>query len=251
MSSADDRHNRAFWDADADDYQAVHGAELAAAALGWGVWRIPEAELHVLGDITGRDMLELGCGAAQWSAALAEAGARPVGLDLSAVQLVHARRHQATREVQFPLVQASGAAAPFAAGSFDIVFADHGAFSFCAPELAVAEAARLLRSGGLLAFCASTPLLYMTWDESADRQSRRLHRSYFDLGRIRHDQGTTDHVVPTGEWIGLFRHHGLVVEDLIELQAPDGASTTFVDYAPADWARRWPAEQIWRVRRPD
>ena len=31
----------------------------------------------------GRDILELGCGAAQWSIALARAGARPVGLDLS------------------------------------------------------------------------------------------------------------------------------------------------------------------------
>ena len=60
--------------------------------MAWGVWQIPEAELHVLGDVDGRDILELGCGAAQWSIALAQAGARPVGLDLSDRQLEHARR---------------------------------------------------------------------------------------------------------------------------------------------------------------
>ncbi len=249
MSSADDSHNRAFWDADADNYQAAHGDELAVAANAWGVWRMPESELGVLGDVAGRDVLELGCGAAQWSVSLVEQGARAVGLDLSGSQLAHARQHAARRRVGLPLVQASGVAVPFADGSFDVVFADHGAFSFCPPEMTVAEAARLLRPGGLLAFCASTPLVYLTWDESTGRQGECLRRSYFDLGRIRFDEGTTDHVVPTGEWVRLFHDHGLVVEDLIELQAPEDATTTFVDYVPAAWARRWPAEQIWKVRR--
>lgn len=249
MSSSDDRHNRAFWDADADDYQAAHGSELAATALAWGVWRHPESELGVLGDLTGCDVLELGCGAAQWSVGLRHAGVDAVGLDLSAVQLAHARRHATNRGVRLPLVQASGSAVPFVRESFDVVFADHGAFSFCPPAATVAEAARLLRPGGLLAFCASTPLLYLTWNESAGRQSDRLRRSYFELGRIPHDEGTVDHVVPTGEWIRLFRRHGLVVEDLLELRAPAGAATSFVDYVPPGWARRWPAEQIWRARK--
>ncbi|MGI9184330.1 MAG: RNA polymerase sigma factor [Solirubrobacteraceae bacterium] len=40
----------------------------------WGVWQRPESELNVLGDVAGRDVLELGCGAAQWSIALRERG---------------------------------------------------------------------------------------------------------------------------------------------------------------------------------
>ncbi len=59
--------------------------------MAWGVWQIPEKELGVLGDVRGRDILELGCGAAQWSIALAKAGANPVGLDISENQLAHAR----------------------------------------------------------------------------------------------------------------------------------------------------------------
>src|SRR5690242_7187614 len=46
VTSEHERHNRTFWDDDADDYQAAHGAELAAAPLAWGAWRVPEAELR-------------------------------------------------------------------------------------------------------------------------------------------------------------------------------------------------------------
>ena len=41
----------------------------ASGGTAWGVWQIPESELHVLGDVRGRDVLELGCGAARWSCA--------------------------------------------------------------------------------------------------------------------------------------------------------------------------------------
>ncbi len=44
---------------------------MSSSPEAWGVWRIPETELGVLGDVSGLDVLELGCGAAQWSIALA------------------------------------------------------------------------------------------------------------------------------------------------------------------------------------
>jgi hypothetical protein len=34
-SGQHERHNRAFWDADADDYQALHGGDLTTRALAW------------------------------------------------------------------------------------------------------------------------------------------------------------------------------------------------------------------------
>ena len=243
MAREHERHNRAFWDADADDYQDAHGEGLAAAPRAWGAWRIPEADLDVLGDVRGRDVLEYGCGAAQWSVALAADGARVVGLDQSARQLRHAHGSEVA------LVQASGEATPFAAGSFDVVFCDHGAMSFCDPTVTVPEVARVLRSGGLLAFCHATPLLYLTWDAGAEYQSDRLHRSYDELGRMDFGDGTIDFQVPPGDWVRLFRRHGFVVEDLIELRPPAGATTTYTDFVPSEWARRWPAEQIWKVRK--
>jgi SAM-dependent methyltransferase len=244
-----ERHNREFWDADADDYQALHGDDLTTRALAWGAWRIPESELCVLGDVRGLDVLELGCGAGQWSTALAGQGARSVGLDQSLVQLKHAHANRESARVAVPLVAASGEAAPFRQASFDVVFCDHGAMSFCDPEAMVPEVARLLRPNGLLAFSQASPLLYLTWDERRERQDTRLHRSYFDLGPMELGDGTIDFPLPNGEWFRLFREHGFVVEDLLELRPADDATTTYDDFAPRDWARRWPAEQIWKVRK--
>jgi SAM-dependent methyltransferase len=244
-----ERHNRTFWDEDADDYQAAHGGQLAGAPLAWGAWRIPEAELRVLGDLAGLDVLEFGCGAAQWSVALAELGALCVGLDLSRGQLRHAARNVAAAAQPVGLVQASGEAPPFAAASFDVVFCDHGAMSFCDPARTVSEVARLLRPGGLFAFCASTPLLYLTYDVARDRQTRELRMEYRDLGRMAFGDGTIDFVLPPGDWIRLFRNSGFEIEDLVELLAPEGAKTTYTDFVPYRFAHRWPGEQIWKVRK--
>ena len=244
-----ERHNREFWDADADDYQAVHGGDLTARPLAWGAWRIPEAESRVLGDVAGLDVLELGCGAGQWSVALAQRAARPVGLDQSVVQLKHAVENLDAARLTVPLVAASGQAVPFRDASFDVVFSDHGAMSFCDPEVTLREVARLLRSGGRLAFCHAAPLVYLTWDERRERQDTRLHRSYFGLGRMELGDGTIDFQLPHGEWFRLFREHGFSVEDFIELRPPEDATTTYVDFAPHAWARRWPAEQVWKVRK--
>jgi SAM-dependent methyltransferase len=244
-----ERHNREFWDADADDYQAVHGGDLAGRALAWGAWRIPESELGVLGDVGGLDVLELGCGAGQWSVALAARAARPVGLDQSLGQLKHAVANRDAARVAVPLVAASGEAVPFRDASFDVVFCDHGAMSFCDPRVTVPEVARLLRPGGLLSFAQTSPLLYLTWDERRERQDTKLHRSYFGLGRLELGDGTIDFQIPHGEWFRLFREHGLSVEDFIELRPGEDATTTYDDFAPHAWARRWPAEQVWKVRK--
>jgi 2-polyprenyl-3-methyl-5-hydroxy-6-metoxy-1,4-benzoquinol methylase len=100
--------NRTLWDERSADYQATHGGQLAASGgAAWGVWQIPESELRVLGEVGGRDVLELGCGAAQWSIALHQQGARVTALDNSARQLGHARALVASAGVEFPLVHAS------------------------------------------------------------------------------------------------------------------------------------------------
>jgi len=239
------RVNRAFWDADSDSYQAAHGAALAAAPLAWGAYRVPESELHVLGDLAGLDVLELGCGAAQWSIALAAQGVHVIGLDVSQPQLAHARRASSGQA----LVQASGEQVPFSSGSFDVVFCDHGALSFCDPDVIVPECARVLRPGGLLAFCCTHPLLYLTWDDPNIRQTRKLQIDYSKLGRMAFEDGTIDWALPPSAWITVLITNGFAVEDLIELQANPDASTTYGEFAPPKWAKRWPAEWIWKARR--
>jgi len=241
--------NRAAWDSWADEYQALHGAQLeASGGLAWGVWQIAESQLNGLGDVTGLDVLEYGCGAAQWAVALAAAGARVTGLDNSARQLEMARAAITAAGVDVELVHASAEDTPFDSASFDVVFCDHGAMTFCDPRLTVPECARLLRTGGLLAFSALTPLIELTYPEGADNPTDRLVNDYYGLHEIV-DDDMTAFTVPYGEWIALFRANGFMIEDLLELRPSPDATSSYRDATDLAWARRWPMEQIWRVRR--
>jgi SAM-dependent methyltransferase len=242
--------NRRLWDEQSDDYQSTHGGQLdASGGAAWGVWQIPESELGVLGPLQGRDILELGCGAAQWSIALHRQGARITGLDNSARQLEHARTLMAAAAVDFPLVHASAESTGLPDGSFDIVFCDHGAMTFADPHRTVPEVARLLRPGGLLAFSMHTPILEMAWPADDEHPGDRLLSSYWDLHAVEVPGDPVAFQLPYGRWIRLFGDHGLRVEDLLELRPTAQATSSYRDDVDREWARRWPMEQIWRVRR--
>jgi SAM-dependent methyltransferase len=244
------RRNRAAWDADSDDYQRMHASQLNRFDGGrWGTFAQPESRLGVLGDVRDKQVLELGCGAGQWSIVLARQGARTVGMDLSGRQLEHAHRLVERAKTPLPLVQASAEQLPFTDEAFDLVFCDHGAMSFADPFRTVPEVARVLRRSGLFAFNIATPFHFLCWNETADVVDDRLRGSYFDLRRFDPEDGLVDFQLPYGEWIRLFRANGLAVEDLIEPRPPANAKTTYSDFVSRSWARSWPAENIWKVRK--
>ena len=171
-----------------------------------------------------------------------------MGLDLSEEQLNHARRLMAEAGVDFPLVLASAEAVPLPDASFDIVFCDHGAMTFADPYRTVPEVARLLRPGGLFAFNDESPILSLAWAEGDEHPSERLVRDYFGLHAMPDDDMITFQL-PYGEWIRLFRSNGFVIENLIEMRPPADAISTYRDAEDRAWSRRWPAENIWCLRR--
>jgi SAM-dependent methyltransferase len=246
-ASEETLRNRVYWDRTSDEYQERHKEFIRQPEPRWGVWQIPDSELGVLGDVTGKDVLELGCGAAHWSILLAKLGARPVGLDNSEHQLEHARVLMAETGVDFPLVHSSAEEVPLPDESFDVVFCDHGAFTFADPYRTVPEAARLLRPGGLLAFSKSSAFAAVVEDDE-ERVGPTLTRDYFGLHAI-DDGDVVTYELPYGEWIRLFRANGLIVEDLIEPRPAEDATSTYWDEGERDWARRWPSESIWKARK--
>ena len=241
--------NRTMWEATSDNYEQLHAEALSGEkAMTWGLWRIAEAELHILGEVVGKDILEFGCGAARWSIALAQIGARPVGLDFSSRQLQHARRLMHEAGVDFPLIEASAEDVSLPDASFDIIFCDWGAMTFCDPRRTVPEAARLLRPGGLFAFATATPIQFLCLNVKTDQITDHLVNDYFGMSRLEWED-SVDFQLTYGDWLRLFRQTGLTVEDLIETRPAEGMTSTYRTEEENAWARRWPMENIWRLRK--
>jgi ubiquinone/menaquinone biosynthesis C-methylase UbiE len=242
--------NREVWtraNAEYTDRNAT--ASWAQEEITWGMFKVPESQVGVLGNVAGLDVLDLGCGIAYFSAWLARRGARVVGLDVTPAQLETARRMQAEFGLGFPLVEASAEAVPLPDGSFDVVLSEYGASIWCDPSAWIPEAARLLRPGGRLIFLRNSTLAILCSPDADDRVSERLVRPQFGMRRFEWDGGVEFHLAH-GDWIRLLRGAGFDVEDLVELQAPvDAADHPYYDFVTAEWARRWPAEEIWVTRK--
>src|SRR5215469_13458880 len=243
--------NRAAWDRYAAEYEAPGRHAWESAEPYWGIWRVPEAQLHVLPNVRGHDVVELGCGTGYVSAWLARRGARPVGLDNSAAQLASARRFQREFGLEFPLIHADAEVAPLASERFDLAISEYGASIWCDPYRWVPEAARLLRPGGRLVFLVNGTLLTLTMPElEADGPATdRLVRDYFGIHRFEWpDDEAIEFHLGYGDWIRVLRSNGFEVEDLLEVRPPED-STTRYPFVTLDWSRRWPCEEIWRARK--
>jgi SAM-dependent methyltransferase len=243
--------NRAAWDSFAGDWVQPGRRDWAREEPWWGIFTVPESELHVLpDDLDGLDTIELGCGTAYVSAWLARRGARPVGIDNSEGQLATARALQEEFGIDFELVHGNAERTPFRDASFDFAISEYGASIWCDPYEWIPEAARLLRPGGRLVFLVNTPLAIMCGSETDDEPAtERLLRPYFGMHRIEWpDDHSVEFHLPHGELIALLRASGFDIDALIEVQPAADATTRF-PHVTLDWARKWPCEEIWKVRK--
>ncbi len=254
MSSSDELpeyavRNRDSWTRSNAEYTHEHGVRAwGADEISWGLWGISETELNVLPDAAGKDVIELGCGTAYFSAWLARRGARPVGVDVTPAQLETARQLQQETRIVFPLLEANAEAVPLPAESFDIAISEYGASIWCDPYKWIPEAARLLRPGGELVFLRNSTLSMLCatldgWSETLQRPQRGLHRLDWE------DENTTEFQLAHGDLFRLLTGSGFDVVDLVELYAPDDAQDAEYYHSDAEWAKRWPWEEIWRARK--
>jgi SAM-dependent methyltransferase len=217
--------------------------------ISWGIWAVDESELHVLGDVAGLDVVELGCGTAYFSAWLAKRGARPVGVDVTPAQLETARRLMAETGIEFPLVEADAAATGLPGASADLVLSEYGASIWVDPYRWIPEAARLLRPGGRLVFLRNSTLVILCSPDEIPA-SETLQRPQFGMHRFEWPEGGVEFQLAHGEWIDVLRANGFEIERLVEVQAPADAEThAHYAYVTAEWAQKWPCEEIWVARK--
>ena len=249
MSDSIER-NVGYWtDQNANGYADAGRRHWSADRFTWGEFHLPESDVGALPDVAGKDVIELGCGTAYISAWLARRGARSVvGIDPTPAQLATADGLHRKVGPRIGLVRAAGEAVPVRDASFDLAVSEYGAAIWADPFRWIPEAARLLRVGGELVFLANSLLFVLCAPDGDAPAGAALVRNQAGLHRVEYtdDPGVEFHL-PHGEMLRLLRSSGFEVLDLIELYAPDGA--TDLQYVDAAWARRWPAEEIWRARR--
>jgi len=120
---------------------------------------------------SGKDVLDAGCGVGYGTAFLATAARRAVGIDRSDEAIAYARRRYAVPNVEF--LVGDLVALPAGEDSFDVVCAFEAIEHLADPERFVAEADRVLRSGGTL--FVSTPCA----EHTNDRPENPYHEREF------------------------------------------------------------------------
>ncbi|RPF21212.1 methyltransferase family protein [Myceligenerans xiligouense] len=254
--------SRGWWDTNAGEYLDDHDGFLAGE-LRWGPEGLTESEAGLLGDVAGRDVLEIGAGAAQCSRWLAGRGARAVATDVSWRMLHEGRERRAgmrdrTPEAWdrtgsdggrgqdplpgdvagvVPLVQADARALPFADASFDVVFTSFGAIPFVPDAGRVhAEAARVLRAGGRWVFSVTHPLRWAFPDDPTPA-GLTANRSYFDrrpyvetddAGRVSY----AEYHRTVGDHVRDVAAAGLRLVDLVEPEWPAWNSAVWGGWGP-------------------
>jgi SAM-dependent methyltransferase len=257
MSLSEPHHvtiNREAWTrANAEYTDAKAHDAWSEQEITWGTWHIPESELRVLPDLAGKEVVELGCGTAYFGAWLKRAGARRVvGVDVTPAQLETARRMNEEFGLGLELIEANAEETGLSSASFDLAVSEYGASIWCDPSRWIPEAARLLRPGGELVFLRGSTLATLCSPDDDSPVTERLvrpQRGLYRLEWVDDDPGVEFHL-PIGELHRILAASGFELLDLIEPLAPDDA----VDHEyywnpPADWARNWPSEEIWRLRK--
>lgn len=246
--------NRQYWNRNADWWVNPGRRSWASDQPHWGIWGILNDELPLLpDDMKGLDAIEIGCGTAYVSAWMVRRGARVTGIDPSDRQLESARSFMAEYRTEIELIHGVGEAVPRPDGSFDFAISEYGAAIWADPYAWIPEAWRLLRPGGRLHFLGTSTLAMVCSPQDDSETSQTMQRDYFGLHRVEWavpKDPSVEFNLPISEWLALFRHTGFVVEDFHEIQAPEEA--TGEQFAiPAEWARRYPSEQAWRLRKLD
>ena len=165
------------WDRYAGAYQA--DARLPTDVVHYGPDLPNESSLRLLGDLKGRRVLDLGCGAAQASIACAKQGATVIGVDSSAEQLTLARQLCEQEAVRVELRQGDLADLAFLnSDSIDLVFSA-SAFDYVEDiGRAFRQCHRVLKVGAPLVFSCKHPMWQVLDEDSSPPLLSR--RAYFD-----------------------------------------------------------------------
>ena len=112
-----------------------------------------EAILNSVGDVAKRDVLDICCGTGNLAGEVLARGGRVTAIDFAPTMIEIARSKFAGADFHV----GDAEALPFPDRSFDVALCSFGLWHMSAPDKALAEAARVLRKGGVYAYTTWLP----------------------------------------------------------------------------------------------
>ena len=138
---------------------------------------------------------------------------------------------------------------PFAGASFDVVFCDHGAMTFADPDYSVPEVARVLRPAAASSSASRPRCESCASTTNGSRRRPSPHCVRHEAGhrrrvrRLRAAPRRVDPTVPPSRPRRRRPHRAAAA-------AAGDHDLVSVVRRRYEWASRWPAEEIWIVRKP-
>lgn len=201
-----------------------------AEVVRYGPDTATEAELRLLGTLSGKRVLDLGCGGGQAALAFARQGAHAIGLDPSADLLGNAKRWSEREGVKIELHQGALADLAFMrADSVDLVFSAWALGGVPDLPRVFRQVHRVLKEGAPFVFSVPHPV-YDLIDDDHPEQPLLVRRSYFDRTPVDESGETpfsTYHYTVADLFMGLTRNN-FRVEVLVEPESStDGTPSRY------------------------
>jgi len=174
--------NRKSWDLLSNYYQS--STFISLEDVHYGPYSPGEKSLKVIGDVTGLDLLELGCGGGQNAIVLKKWGAKTVkALDQSTKQLKYARKLASSHNVTIEFIQGSMEDLSMLYDtSVDLIISSHALTYVEHLQNVFAESYRVLREKGRIVICILHPLMPVVWEAMEEGRFEKV-RSYFSNER--------------------------------------------------------------------
>lgn len=146
------------WDTISSPYQKR--TSISLKDVHYGPMSAGESALKLLGNVKGKDVLEIGCGGGQNSIVLRKWGAQPTGIDLSQEQLKFARLLAKREHIRIPFYHDTMEdLSRFRNNSFDIVLSAFGVGYADNLAKTFKEVYRVLRKNGVFVFADTHPMV--------------------------------------------------------------------------------------------
>lgn len=133
---------------------------------------------ELLGDVSGKRVLDAGCGGGTHSRKLASLGAIVTGIDGAVEMISIAEGCPVQPNLEYKVADLTKKL-PFPDGAYDAVLANMVLMDIPRIDVAIAEFARLLVDGGILVFSITHPCFFC-YDWVADEQGERAHKAVSD-----------------------------------------------------------------------